>query len=152
VQKTARPAPAPRDAIAIETESPVSREGTLAGGASEDVREVAGRNVEQAREAYHRYVSMTERMLGAFEGLAREASSGAREANLRMLGFAEANARAAFDHAERLLQARNLAEVTRLQQDYLREATERIAQQVREVRDMGSQAASGTLAAIRPKP
>lgn len=114
-------------------------------------RQLAEKNVEQAKKAYEQYVSTTERMLNTLEDAARQAWSGARDVNMRMLGFADANAKAGFDYADRLVRAKDVKEFATLQQDYLKQATERMGLQMREVQQMATQAAKDSLKAVNPK-
>lgn len=114
-------------------------------------RELAEQNVERAKKAYEQYVSTTERMLNTIEDTTRFAWSGARDVNLRMLAFADANAKAGFDYAERFVRAKDLKEIAQLQRDYLQQSTERLAQQMREIQDLASQAAKDALKAANPK-
>lgn len=114
-------------------------------------RELAERNVDQAKKAYEQYVSTTERLLNTIEDATRQAWSGARDVNLRMLGFADANAKAGFDYAERVVKAKDVKEMASLQQEYLKEATERLGQQMREIQQLASQATKDTMKAVNPK-
>jgi hypothetical protein len=102
---------------------------------------MAERNVEQARTAYAEYVGVTERMLDALDDGSRKAWSGARDVNLRILGFAEANAKAGFDFAERFLKAGDFTELAKLQREYLRQTTERLSSQMREIQTLTQEAA-----------
>lgn len=114
-------------------------------------REMAEKNVEQAKKAYEQYVSTTERLLNTLDDATRQTWTGARDVNLRMLGFADANAKAGFDYAERFVKAKDVKEIASLQQDYLKEATERLAQQMREIQELASQAAKDAMKAASPK-
>lgn len=114
-------------------------------------REMAEKNVEQAKKAYEQYVSTTERLLNTLDDATRQSWSGAREVNLRMLGFADANAKAGFDFADRFVKAKDVKEIASLQQDYLKEATERLAQQMREIQQIASQAAKDALKSADPQ-
>lgn len=118
---------------------------------SPQFREMAERNVDQAKKAYEQYVGTTERMLNTLEDAARQAWSGTRDVNLRMLGFADANAKAGFDYAERLVRVRDVKELASLQKEYLQEATERLGQQMQEIQQMASQAARDAIKATNPK-
>ncbi len=118
---------------------------------SPELRDMAERTVEQARKAYEQYDSTTQRMLDTLEDASRQVWSGAKDVNLRVLSFVDANAQAGFDYAERLVRAKTTKELATLQQDYLKQATDRLAQQIREINDLATEAARDIVAASKTK-
>lgn len=146
--KPTRSEPAPKPTRSADMADEMSAAATKV---PPQFRVMAEKNVEQAKKAYEQYVSTTERMLNTIEDATRQAWSGARDVNLRMLGFADANAKAGFDYAERMVKAKDVKEFTTLQQDYLKQATERMGTQMREIQQMASQGAKDALKAVNPK-
>jgi phasin len=121
-------------------------------GFSPKVREMAEQSVVQAKKAYEQYAGTTERMMNTMEDSLRHAWTGAREVNHRMVAFAAANAQAGFDYAERLVRAKDTKEIASLQQEYLREATERLARQMRDLNELATQVAKEAVETAKPKP
>ncbi|WP_166652502.1 phasin family protein [Enterovirga rhinocerotis] len=112
---------------------------------------MAEKNVEQAREAYGRYITATQKMLDTLDDASRQVWSGAKDVNMRVLSFAEANAQAGFDYAGRLVQAKTTTEFAAIQQDYLRQATERLVRQIGEMNDLAREAARDIVEKAKPK-
>lgn len=124
---------------------------TTPAAASEKMREMAERSVTQAREAYERYATSSERMFNTLEDSARLAWSGARDVNLRMAAFADANAKAGFEYAERLVKAQDVNEAGKIQQEFLKQSTERMGQQMKELNDLATRAAREVASAVKPR-
>ena len=115
------------------------------------MRETGEQSVAQARKAYEQYATTTERVLRTMEDSARQAWSGAREVNIRMMTFADENAKAGFDYAERFVKAKDAEEVLSLQQAYLKAQSDRLSEQMRELRELSTRAARETVEAGKPK-
>ena len=99
------------------------------------MRETGEQSVAQARKAYEQYATTTDRVLRTMENSARQAWSGAREVNIRMMAFADENAKAGFDYAERFVKAKDAEEVLSLQQAYLKAQSDRLSEQMRELQE-----------------
>ena len=60
-----------------------------------------------------------------------------------MMTFADENAKAGFDYAERFVKAKDAEEVLSLQQAYLKAQSDRLSEQMRELRELSTRAARG---------
>lgn len=126
--------------------------GNPAPAVSPKMRELAEQNVAQAKKAYEQYTASAERMFNTMADAARLAWAGSRDFNQRMVAFADVNAKAGFDYAERLVKAKDASEASALQQDYLRQAADRLGQQMRELNEIATKAAKESFEAAKPKP
>jgi phasin len=97
------------------------------------VREIAGRSVEQAKDAYGRFVDAARQAQDMVAKSTDVMASGAKEMNEKVFSFTEANARAAFEVASRLAQARDVKEVLEIQTQFARHQMEAYAQQAQEL-------------------
>jgi phasin len=97
------------------------------------VREIATRSVEQAKDAYGKLVDATRQTQDMVLKSSEVLAFGAKEMNATVLGFAEANARAGFEAASRIAQARDVKEVFEIQTQYARNQMETYAQQAQEL-------------------
>jgi phasin len=97
------------------------------------VREMAGRSVEQAKDAYGRFVEAARQAQDMVAKSTDVMATGAKEMNEKVFSFAEANARAAFDVATRLSQARDVKEVLEIQTQFARHQMEAYTQQAQEI-------------------
>ncbi len=79
------------------------------------VREIAGKSVEQAKDAYGRFVEAARTAQDMVSKSTEVFASGAREMNEKVFGFAEANTKASFEFATRLAHARDVKEALEIQ-------------------------------------
>lgn len=97
------------------------------------VREIAGRSVEQAKDAYGRFVDAAKQAQDMVAKSTDVMTTGAKEMNEKVFTFTETNARAAFEVASRLAQARDVKEVLEIQTQFARSQMEAYAQQAQEL-------------------
>jgi len=97
------------------------------------VREMATRSVEQAKDAYGRFVDATRQSQEMVSKSSEVFVDGAKEVNEKVLGFAEANAKASFDFASRIAQARDMKEILEIQTQFARNQMETYTQQAQEL-------------------
>ncbi len=96
-------------------------------------REIATRSVEQAKDAYIRFVDATRQTQDMVSKSTEVFTSGAKEMNEKVLGFAETNAKANLDVASRIAQARDMKEIFEIQSQFARTQMETYAQQAQEL-------------------
>ena len=97
------------------------------------VREVAGRSVDQAKDAYGRFVDAARQAQDMVTKSTDVMAIGAKEMNEKVFAFTEQNAKAAFDVASRLAQARDVKEALEIQTQFARNQMEAYAQQAQEL-------------------
>ena len=97
------------------------------------VREIAGRSVEQAKDAYGRFVDAAKQAQDMVAKSTDVMTTGAKEMNEKVFSFTEMNARAAFEVASRLAAARDVKEVLEIQTQFARSQMEAYAQQAQEL-------------------
>ena len=74
-----------------------------------DMRKFAEQSVEQARQAFDRFISAAHEAVADFEGRAQTARSGAMDVGGRAMNFAERNMAASFEFAQQLVKAKDVA-------------------------------------------
>ena len=87
-----------------------------------EMRAFAEKSVEQARQAFDGFISAAHHAVNAFEGQAQTARKGAKDVTEKAMTFAEQNIASSFEFAQRLVRAKDLQEVLRLQADYMQTA------------------------------
>lgn len=107
------PVAAARAAIA---ESPAATDHAHEGV---DARAMAARSVAQARQACDELLVVAHRLVDTFGGQADSVGKGARGMAERAMTFAERDIANSFEFAQKLVRARNLQEVMKLQAEYL---------------------------------
>ena len=108
-----------------------------------EMRDFAEKSVEQARKAIDGFMSAAQKTVDTFEGSANTVQASAKDMTQRTFSIAEQNITAAFDLAQRLVQAKDVQEVVRIQSEFVRSQFEAMQSQMKEL---------GTLAQGAMKP
>jgi len=98
-----------------------------------DVRGMAQASFDQARKAFEGLLSAAQRTASSFEDQGAAARAGAKDVASKAIGFAEANVRSSLDYAEKLLKAKDMAEVMRLHSEYVQGQMRTLADQAGEI-------------------
>jgi len=114
-----------------------------------EMRAFAEKSVTQARQAFEGFVEAANKAVGQFHGQAQAAQSGASEIAHKSITYAEQNVAATFDFAQKIMHAKDAAEVLGLQSEYL---SRQMAALSNQVRDLGQSAAKIVVDAAKPKP
>ena len=108
------------------------------------MRKFAEQSVEQAKQAFDGYISAAQKAVTAAGGHAATAQAGAKNIGEMAMGFAEKNISSSFDFAKKMVQAKDLQEVMRLQSEYVQKQMQTLGEQAKNlgatVKDMGSSA------------
>jgi phasin len=114
-----------------------------------EMRAFAEQSVAQARKAVDGFIEATNKAMGQMQGHAQAAHSSAAEIAHKSMTYAEQNVAATFDFAQKLLSAKDAAEVMGLQSQYLSRQMQALSTQVQ---DLGQSAAKIVVDAAKPKP
>jgi len=113
-----------------------------------EMRVFAERSVTQARQAFEGFVDAATKAVGQMQGSAQIAQSGATEIAQKSIAYAEQNVAATFDFAQKLMNAKDGAEVLGLQSEFLSRQMQALSTQVQE---LGQSAAKIVVDAAKPK-
>jgi len=105
-----------------------------------EMRAFAEKSVEQAKQAFDGFISAAHNAVGAFEGHAETARKGAKHVTEKAMNFAEQNVAASFEFAQKLLRAKDVQEVLKLQAEFVRTQMQVLAEQARELGESASKA------------
>ena len=98
-----------------------------------EMRDFADRSVSQARKAFETFMGAIRKTTGSADGATSGVQYAAKDVTGKAVGFAEKNVGAAFDHAERLVHAKDVQEVMQLQAEFLRSQLEVLQSQTKEL-------------------
>jgi phasin len=115
-----------------------------------EMRKFAEQSVEQARQAFDRFISAAHEAVTDLEGRAQAARSGALDVGGRAMSFAERNMAASFEFAQKLVQAKDVEEVVRLQTDYVRAQIQALNEQTKDLADAAARIAKETASTTKP--
>ena len=95
-----------------------------------EMREMAERSVDQARKAMDGFVGAAVKAMESFD--TPSMSGSAKELRQKTFSFAEQNLQAAFDHAQKLVRAKDPAEAMRLQAEFMQSQFAAMQKQITE--------------------
>jgi phasin len=113
-----------------------------------DMRKFAEQSVEQARQAFDGFMSAANKAVSDIEGRTNVARSGVKEVSERAVTFAQRNIASSFDFAQKLVHAKNVQDVMKLQQDYIQEQIRVLNEQAKE---LGETAGKATRDTVKPQ-
>jgi phasin len=106
-----------------------------------EMRVMAEKGVEQAKQAFDGFISAAHNAVNAFEGQAETARKGAKDVTEKAITFAGQNITSSFELARQLVQAKDVQEVLRLQTDFIRTQMQAFAEQAKELGESTSKVA-----------
>lgn len=98
-----------------------------------EARALAEKSVEQARQAFDGFIDAVRKTSDKADGAVNKLQSSAKEVTEKAVSFTEDNVRAAFDHAEKLIRAKDPEEVFALHCDYVRKQIDQIQERAKEL-------------------
>jgi phasin len=107
-----------------------------------EMRDFADRSVAQARKAFEGFMGAVHKAGSTFDEATGSASTTAKQASEKIVAYAESNVTAAFDLATRLVHAKDLSEVIKLQTEFAQNQITAAQAQAKELAD-AIQKASG---------
>ncbi len=113
----------------------------------EQIRTFAEKSIEQAKKAVDDFIAATHQAVAKVESSSTTVSTGALDLNKKVLSLAEENLAVAFDHASKLIQAKDPQELLKLQGDFLKAQAASFGEQVRQIGD----AAAKTVSSVTEK-
>jgi phasin len=109
-----------------------------------EMRQMAEQSVEQARKAFEGFITAAQQAVTTVEGQAAAAQVGAKDVGRKAMTFAGQNMATSFDFVQKLLRAKDVQEVLRLQSEFIRAQMEALSGQARELGESVSKAAMET--------
>jgi phasin len=109
-----------------------------------DMRAFTERSVQQARVAFDTFISAAQQAMTTFEGQAAAMRRGSDDMRDRAMAFAEQNVSASFEFAQRLVRAKDVEELVRLQTEFVQSQIAALSEQAKELGEAaGNSAGAG---------
>src|SRR5262249_36512074 len=102
-----------------------------------DMRALAEKSVEQAKQAFDIFISAAQHAVSTAETQAASAQAGAKEVGELAMGFVERNITSSFEFAQRLLRAKEPKDVVALHTEYVNTQIAALTDQAKELRRRG---------------
>src|SRR5277367_5377604 len=98
-----------------------------------EMRSMAEASVEQARQAFGKFLESAQATAGTIEERGATVRAGAKDIGTKAIAYAEKNVQASLDYAQSLLHAKDLAEVMKLHSEYVQAQMRSLAEQASEM-------------------
>ena len=86
----------------------------------DEIRDMTSKSVDEARKAFESFIEAAHKATAQVEGTANALQASAKEASAKALSFTEANVKVAFDHAQKLVQAKDPQEILTHQTEFVK--------------------------------
>lgn len=98
-----------------------------------EMREIADKSVKQARQAFSGFIGAVQKNSENFDNIAGSAGDTFKDAASKATAIAEKNVNAAFDLAEKMVNAKDPQEIMKLQTEYMKQQFESVQKQALEM-------------------
>ena len=115
-----------------------------------EMRAVAERSIERAKHAFDGYIRAAQNAGDAIEQRFEAGQVGAQEVGRKTLHCALRSAITAFEFAQKIVQAKSIGEFIRLLNDYLQSQMQILSEQVKDLGEVMSNAASDGVKSRKP--
>src|SRR3979411_939615 len=106
-----------------------------------EMRAFAEKSVEQEKKAFAGFSYAAHHAVNSIEGQAQTARQGAKDVTDKAMTFAEQNVASSFEFAQRLVRAKDIQDVMKLQADYIKRQMQAFSEQAKELGESTSKAA-----------
>jgi len=111
----------------------MAKEGSTPFEIPADMRALAEKSVEQAKQAFDIFISAAQHAVSTAENQAATAQAGAKEVGELAIGFAERNIASGFEFVQKLLQAKEPKHVLALHAEYVNSQIATLTEQGKEL-------------------
>jgi phasin len=109
-----------------------------------EMRDFAEKSVEQARKAFDGFMGAAQKTVDNLENSASSVQSNTTDITRKTFTYAEQNISAAFEHAQRLVRAKDVQEAMQLQAEFVRNQFAAMQNQMRDFGAIAQSAAQST--------
>jgi phasin len=98
-----------------------------------EIRDLTSKTVDEARKAFESFIAAAQKAAAQAEGTANSLQSSAKDVSAKALNFTEANVKAAFDHAQKLIQAKDPQEIVAHQTEFVKKQLSALEEHAKEL-------------------
>ena len=111
-----------------------------------EMRDFAEKSVDQARKALDGFIGAAHKAVETFQGSTSTVQSSVVEATRKTLSYAEQNLSASFEHAQKLVRAKDMQEALALQTEFARTQFQAMQHQLKELTELAQASARSAAA------
>ncbi|MCP8939145.1 phasin [Alsobacter sp. SYSU M60028] len=97
-----------------------------------EMREFAEKSVEQAKKAFDGFVGAASKAVQAVETQTTSVQANTKDIASKYVSYAENNVTAAFEHAQKLVRAKDIQEIVQLQSEFMKSQMAALQEQMKE--------------------
>ena len=106
-----------------------------------EMRAVAEQSVEQAKLAFNSYLQAAQEAVSTFDQWVKASQVGAQGISKKAMSFAERNVLSAFEFAQKIVQAKDIQELIRMQTEFVQSQIQVLSEQVKDLGETATKAA-----------
>ncbi len=115
---------------------------------ADQTKAVAEQGIETARKAFHSYLDATQKAFGSMGNSASSTHANVTEIGRTAMGYAQENVSATFAFIDKVMRARDPAEVMQLQTEFVQSQMQKLGEQTKAI---GEAAAKSAMDAAKPR-
>ncbi|NVO17979.1 MAG: phasin family protein [Rhodoplanes sp.] len=117
-----------------------------------EMRAVAERSVEQAKLAFNNYMQAAQEAVSTFEERVKASQVGAQGMSKKAMNFAERNVVSAFEFAQKVVQAKDIQELVRMQTEFVQTQMQVLSEQIKDLGDTATRTAMDSVKSAKNGP
>ena len=106
-----------------------------------EMRAVAERTIEQAKLTFNNYIQAAQEAVSTFEEWVKANQAGAQGISKMAMSFAERNVLSAFEFAQKMVQAKDIQELVRMQTEFVQSQIQALSERVKDLGDTATKTA-----------
>ena len=110
-----------------------------------EMRAVAEQSVEQAKLAFNSYLQAAQEAVSAFDRWVKASQVGTQGITKKAMSFAERNVLSAFEFAQKIVQAKDIRELIRMQTEFVQSQIQVLSEQVKDLGETATEVAKDSL-------
>ena len=110
-----------------------------------EMRAVTEQSVEQAKLAFNSYFQVAQEAVSTFEHWVKASQVGAQDITKKAMSFAERNMLSAFEFAQKIVQAKDIQELIRMQIEFVQSQIQVLSEQVKDLGQTATKTATDSL-------
>lgn len=114
-----------------------------------EMRAMAERSVEQAKLAFNNYMQAAQEAVTTFEDRVKASQAGAQGISKKAMNFAERNVLTSFEFAQKIVQAKDVQELIRMQTEFVQSQMQALSEQIK---DLGETATRTAMDSVKAPP
>ena len=106
-----------------------------------EMRAVAEQSIEQAKLAFNNYLQAAQEAVSTFDQWVKASQVGVEGISKKAMSFAQRNVLSAFEFAQKIVQAKDIHELIRMQTEFVQSQVQVLSEQIKDLGETATKAA-----------